>query len=128
MPMKLASRCITVAALTVMTGCSGSSHKTSPGSPSQLNTPATVSGRIMLVGGPLDGSGSAPGPRPYSGLGVLAYPSGKIPRRSTTDSDGRYQLVLVPGIYKIVVPGASTRTLTLRPGEHAHVDADCPAA
>jgi hypothetical protein len=96
-----------VAATAAVTACAARQAGAGPAGTGSAGTAAqgpeygTVTGRLVLEGGPLGPGGQQPPTRPLRGLVELIGPSGHIVR-VRVGASGSFTVRLVPGTYRVV--------------------------
>ena len=60
-----------------------------------------IAGTLRMIGGP------PPGRRLLRHAGIRVYAAGRLVARTTTDTHGRFQLALPPGLYRLTLADGS---------------------
>ncbi len=91
-----------IAAAAALTACAAQSSESGPGG-TAANRPAygTVSGRLVMEGGPLVPGGQQPLTRPMSGFVQFIGPGGQVVQVVKVGRSGSFTTTLVPGIYRV---------------------------
>jgi hypothetical protein len=91
-----------IAAVAALTACAAQTSQSGPGG-TTANRPAygTVSGRLVMEGGPLGPGGQQPPTRPLSGFVQFIGPSGQVVQVVKVGRSGSFTTTLVPGTYRV---------------------------
>ncbi len=91
-----------IAAAAAITACAAQSSESGPGG-TAANRPSygTVSGRLVMEGGPLGPGGQQPPIRPLSGFVQFIGPSGQVVQVIKVGRSGSFSTTLVPGTYRV---------------------------
>ena len=90
-----------VAAAAALTACAAQAAGTNGQRPALRPARGTVSGRLVLEGGPLGPGGQQPAIRPISGLVQFALPGGHVVLATRVGRSGSFTVTLVPGTYQV---------------------------
>jgi hypothetical protein len=106
-----------------ITGCTAAPPVPQPTPTAKHASTGTLTGRVLVFGGPVTATGAPTGGRPMAGQRVSVQVSHRGVVSTTSDQDGRFTFQLPPGSFTLQCPGGP-EAVTVLLGQTT--SQDCP--